>query len=370
MEDKSWEPVGPKTVVSNLGVYGFSHAVVDAACVATVLSLSQVLDLGSGGFVTLVLSYGVLAFGLQVPFGVIVDRWRVPVFSAILGCVLTAVSTAVFVSSPILLVCLAGVGNALFHIGGGTVSLNLTPKRATAPGIFVAPGALGVLIGTLISSNSHFPIWSFALLLLGLCVVLFVTKVPKIDYDHKVDQPSRRTDPRFFELVILLLLSSIAIRSLVGSTIVFPWKTDLTLLVILTGAVVLGKALGGVVADKSGWMRVGVLTLLLSAPLLAFGANVPYAAMLGMLMFNVTMPVTLTAISNMLPGRPGFAFGLTCLALVAGALPAFTEFKNVFANQWLILRVIVFSIGAFFLGMLLHLKGFSLGKGQVYRMRR
>ena len=48
---------------------------------------------------------------------------------------------------PAVPVVLAGLGNALFHVGGGVVSLNLTPKRATAPGIFVAPGGLGTCGG-------------------------------------------------------------------------------------------------------------------------------------------------------------------------------------------------------------------------------
>jgi hypothetical protein len=369
MKNHSWEPVKFKTVFSNLSIYGFSHAVVDAACVAVVLGLSEIHNLDLDVFFALVLLYNILAFGFQVPIGLIIDKLHVPVFSAIAGCVLVAASMTVLVFPSIIAVCLAGVGNALFHVGGGTISLNLTPKRATAPGIFVAPGAFGVFVGTIIGKNGYFASWPFVLLLLSLCVVMFVTKVPKIDYDQKNDQESRarrRVGFHFFELIILLLLSSIAVRSFVGLALVFPWKSDIVLLMTLTAAVVLGKALGGVLADKSGWIRAGIISLLISAPLLSFGTNIPCIAIVGMFSFNITMPITLTAISSTLPGRPGFSFGLTCLALIAGALPTFTEFATIFVNQWLILAIILVSTVAVFCGLLLFFKSFSFRNSKTY----
>jgi FSR family fosmidomycin resistance protein-like MFS transporter len=353
---------------SNLTIYGSSHAVVDATCAAVILNLSQIHSVNLEEFFALVILYNILAFGLQVPFGLMIDKWHIPLFSAIAGCILAAVSTIVLVFPSTIAVCLAGIGNALFHVGGGSISLNLTPKRATAPGIFVAPGALGILVGTIIGKSGYFASWPFVFLLLSLCVAMFMIKAPKIDYD-KNDRESRRVDFHSFELVILLLLSSIAVRSLVGLAIVFPWKSDMVLFITLTAAVVLGKALGGILADKSGWISVATVSLLISAPLLSFGASIPYAAIVGVFSFNVTMPVTLVAISNMLPGRPGFSFGLTCLALIAGALPTFTEFRILFSNQWLILTVILVSTAVLFYGLLLFFKSSSFRNSRTYVKR-
>lgn len=50
-------------------------------------------------------------------------------------------------------------------------------------------------------------------------------------------------------LILLLLLSSVAMRSLLGLALSFPW----TWLLVLAGA--LGKGFGGVLADRFGWMR-------------------------------------------------------------------------------------------------------------------
>ncbi len=89
----------------------------------------------------------------------------------------------------------------------------------------------------------------------------------------------------------------------------------------LTTALVLGKAAGGVLADRYGRIFVGVGALVASLPLLFFATRSPAAGVAGMLLFNMTMPVTLVAVADTLDERPGFAFGLTCLALMTGALP-------------------------------------------------
>ncbi|NTV31201.1 MFS transporter [candidate division WWE3 bacterium] len=155
----------------------------------------------------------------------------------------------------------------------------------------------------------------------------------------------------YFEFILLLVLLSISIRSLVGSVLIFPWKTNIDLLIILTGAVVLGKGLGGILADKFGWVKIGVGSLALSIPFLVFGANVPFLAIVGMFLFNITMPITLVAISNIFPGRPGFAFGLTTLALIIGTIPAFFSIKQGLGNDWFVFGIITISALALYFGL-------------------
>ena len=95
-------------------------------------------------------------------------------------------------------------------------------------------------------------------------------------------------DLNCFEKVILLLLMSVAVRSMVGLGLVFPWKSDLSLLFVLTGAIVAGKALGGVLGDKFGWTSVAVTGLAVSIPLLTFFPQVPILAIFGIFLFQLT----------------------------------------------------------------------------------
>jgi len=348
-----------KNISANLFVYGTAHAIVDGICAAVIFSILKNQIVSTTDFISLVILYNVLAFGLQAIFGLATDYFKSPRAVAFLGCILTGLSAITFLSFPIIAIIFAGLGNALFHIGGGSISLNLTPKKATAPGIYVAPGALGLLIGTLLGKGGQFIAWPFILILAVLCLLMFVIKKPEMNYEREVITENKFN---YFEFILLLIFLSIAIRSLVGAVLVFPWKTNIDLLIILTSAVVLGKGLGGFLADKFGWIRVAVGALVLSIPFLVFGASIPYLAIIGMFLFNITMPITLVAISNILPGRPGFAFGLTCLALILGALPAFFSIKQVLSNNWFIFSIIVISALALFSGLYLYFKKFILQK--------
>jgi FSR family fosmidomycin resistance protein-like MFS transporter len=145
----------------------------------------------------------------------------------------------------------------------------------------------------------------------------------------------------------------------VGLSLVLPWKSDPVLLVTLTGAVVLGKALGGILGDRFGWTKVAVSGLVVSAPLLAFFAQTPAVAILGIFLFNLSMPVTLICLAEMLPGKSGFAFGLTTLALIIGAWPTFTQLRVPIGHSMFIFFAILVSIAALYGGLRLYVGHFS-----------
>jgi len=343
-----YKKLSSKNISANLLIYGTTHAVVDGICVAVIFSIFRNKIIDANSVVDLVILYNVLAFGLQAILGLATDYFKSPRAAALLGCILTGLSAVTFLSYPIIAIILAGLGNALFHIGGGSISLNLIPKKATAPGIFVAPGALGLFVGTVLGKNGQFIVWPAILILTILCLLIFTVKKPEMNYEQEEIKENKFN---CFEFILLLVFLSVAIRSLVGMVLVFPWKTNIDLLIILTSAVVLGKGLGGILADKFGWIRVAVGALVLSIPFLVLGANIPCLAIIGMFLFNITMPITLVAISNILPGRPGFAFGLTCLALILGALPAFSGLKQILGGQLFVFIIIVISALALYYGL-------------------
>ena len=310
-----------RSSVRILGLYGLSHGIVDATCCALLFASLSFYDLSASYFFTLVLAYNLLAFGTQPFIGLYSDRLQKPRLVALAGIFLLILSLAFYYLSPLFTMLLLGFGNALFHIGAGTVSLNILPRKATAPGIFVAPGAIGLLIGGLYGRSAGFSMLPLLVLLLLCFFFVSSTRIPDIDY--KKGKRAKNID--IFELIILFLLLSVAIRAFVGSVIVFPWKSNFLLMVFLTLGVFFGKSLGGLFADRFGWIKVGVSSLVISSLLLSLWAGNPFLGILGMFLFNMTMPITLVAISDVLPGRPGFSFGLTTLALICGAFPMFIK---------------------------------------------
>jgi len=289
---------------------------------------------------------------LQAPFGFIADTIRRPIETAVSGCILIVFSLIIYKWTAAA-ICIAGLGNALFHVGGGIVALNLKPGKASMPGIYVAPGALGLLIGTLVGKSGTFREWPFILLLIAASVIMVLLESPKVDYCTEAKVKCEK-----FHLILLLILTSIAIRALVGFMLNYPWKSNMYLLFAFTLAVVLGKALGGILADRFGWLVVTVSGLLVAAPLLAFGGSYSYLAILGVFLFNLTMPVTMTVTANMFPGRAGFAFGLTTLALIIGAFPTFTSMNTMFVydNKWLVLSIILFMAFILYKGLKFYSK--------------
>jgi FSR family fosmidomycin resistance protein-like MFS transporter len=342
-----------KVIWGSISVYGMAHALVDGACAATIFAMGASGQIESQDLFLLIVLYSTVAFSTQPLFGLLVDKYRVPALAAAAGILLVAAST-LLVQIPFLAASIASIGNALFHVGGGVTSLNLIPGKAALPGIYVAPGALGLLIGTLIGKGGHFVAWPFIVLLVGSAVLILRIPTPETDAHHRLPG-----NLRWFETIILLLLVSIGIRGVVGLSLIMPWKSDPVLLVVLTCGVALGKALGGILGDRYGWTKVALTGLIVSAPLLAFFSRVPFIAIIGAFFFNLTMPITLTCLAEMLPGKNGFAFGLTTLALIIGAWPTFTQLRVLTSNQLFMFSIVVASIAALHGGLKLYVDHFG-----------
>ena len=341
---RAFSLTGSALAPGTLALYAAAHGAVDAACVGTLWSAYHAGALSSHAAWSAFFLYNLLAFAVQPLLGLGADHYRVSRSLAAGGAlvVAAAVGLAWIPGTVFAAVAVVGLGNAFFHVGGGVISLKAAPGRATPLGVFVAPGAAGVVAGTLVGRAGG-PVWLFALALVPLAAGVLALPAPRFagassrDGDSSSRPAGARerpagTGPRLagtatreagggIELIVLLLLFVVAARAWVGMAVVLPWKSDAWLLAGLTTGVVLGKALGGVLADRFGWRSVGVSALLVSIPLLALGPASAAAGITGTFVFNMTMPITLVAVAHALPGHEGFAFGLTCLALFVGSAP-------------------------------------------------
>ena len=141
----------------------------------------------------------------------------------------------------------------------------------------------------------------------------------------------------------MLLLVSVAVRSFVGFGACFQCPGGLAVAIGLPVAAFLGKLLGGIVADRLGWLRASAGALLLSLPLIAFSEGSLVLALPGVLLFQSTMAVTLVAVYGLMPRWPATAFGLPCLALVAGSFPTFFPAGKQLFGRWTFVLLIAFS---------------------------
>lgn len=333
-----------------LFVYGYAHLVVDAVCAATVFVIAGSQMLSPAYYIGLLLLFHVLAFGLQSLIGLGVDLINAPRAATVLGCLICSVAL-LMTSLPTTAIILAGLGNAIFHVGGGIVSLRIARGGATAPGLYVAPGSLGLLLGAILGRyglSASLPLLPITLLITASIIAMRIpTKELQPAYEHS------RPRINHGEWIIGLILLSIAVRALLGFVVVFPWESHPVSLVVLTLTTCFGKAVGGILADRWGWVRVAVGALLLALPLIVLDSTHLAIVIPGMFLLNLTMPITLAAVARALPGYPGFAFGLTCLALLLGALPPMLGFSA--AGPVFVASVIITSVAVLYCGLRLLL---------------
>lgn len=323
--------------VKTVTLYGITHALIDAACVMTLYSTIFFNDLNVSYAFSVIVLYNLIAFGTQSIIGNIFDKLNKPRLCAIIGCILTALSALLW-KNPIAALLCAGFGNSFFHAGGGIICLKTGNGKSSIPGMYVAPGALGLFLGMLTAKHALCSPYVFAALLAVCAGLIYLYK----EEGQKVQTKNNFVYNKFL-LIANFLLLAIVIRSFVGLSISLPWKDNILFMTLLTLMVVAGKFFGGIIADKFGWQKVTVIALIISSPLIAFGINSPILYILGIFFFNFTMPVTLTAIYNMMQNRAGFAFGLTTLALIIGAFPTFYIRKLGMNDSLLIFITVIIS---------------------------
>ncbi|MDR1960019.1 MAG: hypothetical protein LBQ54_13400 [Planctomycetaceae bacterium] len=327
-------PFSRNQIWTTVFIYGVSHMFVDAASLVCYSALIRDYSHDLGIQITIFLLYGLIAFATQSPLGLLADCLNRPVLISIAGCLSVAIAPFC-VAIPAVALLFVGAGNSLFHVGGGVITLSLAKGRAAIPGFYVAPGTIGVVIGVLLGAEPIETGLFFAPLLLMLSLIILATGPPfwRITNTTRVFC-SNSKKPKTVSLLILtaivLLFLTIMTRSLVSAFLTSPDNDkmmitkNMLLSYTIPAAVFAGKLVGGFLADRLGWRYFVSVVLCLSAILFYISKISIWSIIPAIFLFSMTMPVTLTAISNLLPKFPGFAFGITALGYIAGVFLAMT----------------------------------------------
>lgn len=298
-----------------LAVYSVAHAAVDFSC--AFLVYRAMLDDPLIGLC--LLFYNFCAFALQMPFGLLADGWNRNAVVAAAGC--GAVALAYLPVFPaIAAAVIAGIGNGLFHVGGGLDVLNDSGKKASALGIFVSPGALGLYFGGILGGGDVLSAFLPPIVLLAAGGLILVVARSTYNGFTSLNAPTELSLSKDGLLSAVLLTAVVALRSYMGFNQTLPWKGTWHWGVIVTVALVLGKAFGGFLCDWVGAKKATVLSLGLAAVCYFCSAD-PLCGTMAVFLFNMTMPITLWAAAKLMPGGKGFAFGLLTFALFLGYLP-------------------------------------------------
>ncbi len=290
-----------------LAIYAAAHFQVDLGC--ALLMLGRVCPAADAA--VCILLYNACAFALQMPIGLLADRFGGCRWFAAGGCALTVLAWLLPAGTGAA-VC-AGVGNACFHVGGGLDTLHAS-ERAGPLGLFVSPGAFGIYLGGRyadVAARWAWPVCA-ALLLAALAAALWC-KGPEVP-------PPELPAERGVWRAAACLLAVVVLRSHLGLAAGLPWKADWGFWAV--AALAAGKAAGGLLADRFGAEQTAAASLGLAA-LCYLGAGRAGSGLAALFLFNMTMPLTLWAVARLLPGLRGFSFGLLTFGLFLGFLPSY-----------------------------------------------
>ena len=343
-----------RSVPGALPLFSAMHFLVDLACIF--LETAFIIPVVENRVVWLgcLLVYNFVAFAGQLPVGVLGDRMKRNYRLSGIGCLLIAAAYGLFSAGrsflpgmptgalmPVLVSAVAGLGNACFHVGGGIEMLEGSAGKAARPGIFVSTGAFGVWLGPVLAAEEtarRSGLFAGAAVMLVCGVILcrlergadreavsdhgqaMGTEIV-VDCGRAAGLAAGASSGTLFRAAVICLMAGILFRSYAGTIMNFGWKKA-GLAFLFTAGVVFGKFFGGIIGDRFGWFRTAVVSLLLSGVLFGAAEHAPAAGIAAVLCFNMTMPLTLSALADLYPGAPGAAFGMTTLALFLGTVPS------------------------------------------------
>jgi FSR family fosmidomycin resistance protein-like MFS transporter len=325
---------------------GLAHGVADGA--AGLLLGSLATNSPATQIALLVLIYNALAFGSQPLIGYFADTLRSPKIFASGGLALLAVSLVSQTSGfSEIAVLLAGIGSGAFHVGAGALTLRSCGGRSDAAGLFAAPGVIGLAIGGALAVSGHYLYTPFLVGLLALVLVVHAWPTP-------ARQPSDVKPPKepIFEShdwIMIGLLTAVALRSLLWTSFQLAGSGQITALVALGVAAGIGKIIGGFAAERLGYRRWTLLSLLLAAPLLAFGGKKLLFLLPGVALLQSGIPCSIAAMARLLPARPATATGLVLgLAVALGGLPTLLSIPPVLTPLMALAIILVAAVGFWF----------------------
>ena len=270
------------------------------------------------------LIYDVFAFAPQSLIGYINDKYpkinfgTIGVILLVFGLITNFTNTLPGDYTELIILA---IGNACLHVAGAEATLSTSNGKLSPSAIFVGGGSFGVILGKIISgTNCSF--WLMAIL--GLTMIPFIlladTYKKETDYCQNFNYHNDKMNPK---LLILLVVIIVIVRGYMGYGIPTSWNKTLIQTILLYFTMGIGKALGGILSDIFGMRKVALISIVGALPFMLFGNKLMFISLFGILMFSMTMSITLGLLVSVLKKTPGLAFGLTTIGLLLGTLPIF-----------------------------------------------
>ncbi len=288
--------------------------------------------------------YDFFAFVPQGIFGYLKDK-GIKINFAITGLILSTLSLLFlyFNLNALLVILFLSIGNCMIHIQGAETTLRSSKGKMAPSAIFVAGGSFGVITGKLLAMYKVPIPFIIIINLLMLIPITICNKYNHLLDDKNLEKYNFSNKNINFKIIITLSVLVVIVRAYMGYGIPTTWNKTLIQTILLYCSMGIGKALGGILIDSIGIRRTALLSTIGALPFLLFGNNLMTISLIGIMMFSMTMAVTLGLIVSELKKYPGVAFGFTTLGLFLGTLPVFVFRINSILINCLIVTILTFT---------------------------
>lgn len=255
--------------------------------------------------------YNSLAFIFQPFIGIIIDKYflgkSIIVFSVI--CLLLGI----IINNWLISIIFLGIGNQIFHVIGGKICTNIDSSKASHLGVFVSLGAIGLTLGSNFYELNIIVYGALTLYLILSIIVILCIK----NYEQTVMESQHKPNGRVF-LGTSLMVIVVFLRSFLGKIIYFDFEISLTLVVLFAFLGALGKLIGGFIRDKFGSLITIITSMGICCIILIFFSNSIVLMSIGMVLINISMPISLYELNKLNQGHEGFNFGILASVLFPG----------------------------------------------------
>ncbi len=313
--------------------YGVAHGVNDFIAGFMLAKLSYVSadwKMNTWAF----LGYSIIAFGGQLPAGVLVDKsHNVKRYSG-LSIMLMLAAVICFYANMIGGIMLSAVASAFIHVCGGAACFQADRKNAALSGIFTSPGVVGLIIGGIIGSTSFNGLYYFLPVLVVLLIAIYAMSIAD---DSKEASPEKESHPIIdtHDFFMLILLLAIALRSLLWNIIHMECYHHNEMLIGIAFSAFAGKLLGGFITAYFDWKKYVVCSMVAAVLCLSFGRYSLPMIYIGVALLQSAVPITLLLMQNYMQHTPATATGLSLgISIVLAGLPTYIEnFRAVQQNK-------------------------------------
>ena len=285
--------------------------------------------------------YDGMAFVPQSLIGYISDK-HPKINIGIIGVILLLIAYLIYLFTNIsifvslIILCL---GNGFLHVSGAEATIKSSNGKLSPSAIFVSGGSFGVITGRLLSKTMINPL---ILIILILSMIPFILLSNKYINDNSSSKFNYVKENLNTKLVIFIAVLVVVIRGYMGYGIPTSWNKTVMQTIIFFITMGIGKALGGILSDLFGIRKIAIFSILTSIPFLCFGDNVMIVSLLGIMLFSMTMSITLAILVSELKKSVGLAFGLTTIGLYLGTVPVFFIKLDMISNIIIIVLSSIF----------------------------